>query len=122
MYNHRPARFTQPDSLTPGGLQGPNCLSCVMNNPVNFNDLSGHLATCNPVDPGPQCHTPGDGGCGQIDPKTLATDEKKSTGAPTVPLKPKLKISVSPTSDCSNTNVYAIYGQCLGNLTHRVQK
>ena len=34
------------------------------NNPVNANDPTGHLATCNWNDPGPQCYRQGDGGGG----------------------------------------------------------
>ena len=36
-------RFIQPDSITPAGPQGLNRYSYVSNNPVNFNDPSGHM-------------------------------------------------------------------------------
>ncbi|MCE9646913.1 MAG: RHS repeat-associated core domain-containing protein [Chloroflexi bacterium] len=35
-------RFTQPDTITPGGPQGLNRFSYVGNNPVNLNDPTGH--------------------------------------------------------------------------------
>jgi len=37
-------RFIQPDSITPAGPQGLNRYSYVSNNPVNFNDPTGHMA------------------------------------------------------------------------------
>jgi hypothetical protein len=36
--------FLQPDTITPGGPQGLNRYSYVGNNPVNFNDPTGHRA------------------------------------------------------------------------------
>jgi len=35
-------RFVQPDTIIPGGPQGLNRYSYVANNPVNFNDPTGH--------------------------------------------------------------------------------
>ncbi len=41
-YDPSLGRFTQPDTLTPGGPQGLNRYSYTLNNPINFNDPSGH--------------------------------------------------------------------------------
>ena len=55
------ARFNQPDTLTPGGPQGLNRFSYANNNPLNYNDPTGHCVgagghefpdgspACNPV-------------------------------------------------------------------------
>ena len=37
--------FTQPDSITPGGPQGLNRYSYAINNPLNYNDPTGHMAS-----------------------------------------------------------------------------
>jgi len=39
-------RFIQPDTITPGGPQGLNRYSYVSNNPIRYNDPSGHNAEC----------------------------------------------------------------------------
>jgi RHS repeat-associated protein len=36
------ARFISPDTITPGGPQGLNRYSYSLNNPINFNDPTGH--------------------------------------------------------------------------------
>jgi RHS repeat-associated protein len=41
-YDQNIGRFVQPDSITPGGPQGLNRYSYVHNNPIRFNDPSGH--------------------------------------------------------------------------------
>jgi hypothetical protein len=41
-YSPMLGRFIQPDSMTPDGPQGLNRYSYVSNNPVNFNDPTGH--------------------------------------------------------------------------------
>jgi RHS repeat-associated protein len=52
-YDPAVGRFISADSITPGGPEGLNRYSYSVNNPINFNDPSGHM-----VD---QC---GDFGCG----------------------------------------------------------
>jgi RHS repeat-associated protein len=42
-YNPLLGRFMQPDTLTPDGPQGLNRYSYVGNNPIGFNDPSGHI-------------------------------------------------------------------------------
>jgi len=45
--------FTQPDSIVPGGVQGMDRYAYVNNNPIRYNDPSGHAATpCIVVCPG----------------------------------------------------------------------
>jgi hypothetical protein len=41
-YSPTLGRFLQPDSIVPDGTQGLNRFSYVRNNPVNFNDPTGH--------------------------------------------------------------------------------
>jgi len=41
-YSPMLGRFVQPDTIIPGGPQGLNRSSYVANNPVNFNDPTGH--------------------------------------------------------------------------------
>jgi RHS repeat-associated protein len=55
-------RFISPDTITPGGPQGLNRYSYSNNNPINFNDPSGHMAD--------EC---GDFGC-EADIPTIPTD------------------------------------------------
>jgi RHS repeat-associated protein len=44
MFDPMLGRFIQPDTLTPGGPQGLNRYSYSINNPINYNDPSGHMA------------------------------------------------------------------------------
>ena len=85
-YDDSLGRFTQPDTMTQGGPQGLNLYSYTLNNPINFNDPSGHcigedgthLSDANPecrgstdtdlcnMDPGaPACNSGDDGGTSQ---------------------------------------------------------
>jgi RHS repeat-associated protein len=41
-YDPSLGRFISPDSITPGGPQGLNRYSYVMNNPIRYNDPTGH--------------------------------------------------------------------------------
>ena len=41
-YDSALGRFTQPDTITPGGPQGLDRYSYTMNNPIDFNDPTGH--------------------------------------------------------------------------------
>jgi len=59
-------RFTQPDTIIPGGPQGLNRYSYVGNRPINFNDPTGHMMTDD-----------SDGG-GKCDLKCLEKDNKKN--------------------------------------------
>ncbi len=52
-------RFTQPDTITPGGPQGLNRYSYVINNPIILNDPAGHCYTDSNV----WIPAPGDGDC-----------------------------------------------------------
>jgi len=57
-------RWTQPDTIIPNGYdpQTLNRYAYAMDNPIRYNDPSGHLANCNGDDPGPQCYRPSDTG------------------------------------------------------------
>ncbi len=44
-YSPTLGRFTQPDTITPDGPQGLNRYAYVGNNPINFNDPTGHMMT-----------------------------------------------------------------------------
>ena len=43
-YSSSLGRFIQPDTITPGGPQGLNRYSYVLNNPMRFSDPTGHYA------------------------------------------------------------------------------
>ncbi len=45
-YSPMLGRFISPDTITPGGPQGLNRYSYVANNPINFNDPTGHNEEC----------------------------------------------------------------------------
>jgi len=69
-YSPMLGRFIQPDSITPGGPQGLNRYSYVGNNPINFNDPTGHMMSVGE----------GGGGCSpctKLDPPISDPDEEK---------------------------------------------
>jgi RHS repeat-associated protein len=99
-------RFTQPDSMTPGGPQGLNRYSYVSNNPVNFNDQTGHVMVGND-DMSKGCIIKA--GCSTNDKKAEKKykDDKKRNGLPTTPYKGPC-LSVVCTDPLSTGNGSAI--------------
>jgi RHS repeat-associated protein len=54
-------RFTQPDTAVAGGVQGYDRYAYVSNNPVRYNDPTGHDCS-DPEDPTPTCDSGNNGG------------------------------------------------------------
>jgi RHS repeat-associated protein len=82
-------RFILPDTMTPGGPQGLNRYSYVNNNPVNFNDPTGHMRVND------------DGGGSQLPPPIPDPEDKDDkndvpTGTPTIPPKVPSSIPTAP--------------------------
>ncbi|MGB8213991.1 MAG: RHS repeat-associated core domain-containing protein [Anaerolineales bacterium] len=60
-YDDYITHFSQPDTMTQGGPQGLNLYSYTLNNPINFNDPSGHCIGEDGThlsDANPECQVP----------------------------------------------------------------
>ncbi|MBI3164358.1 MAG: RHS repeat-associated core domain-containing protein [Chloroflexi bacterium] len=67
-YDPALGRFSSPDTIIPGGVQGYDRYAYVNNNPIRYNDPTGHMCS-DPEDPTPSCENgrtppPNNGGGG----------------------------------------------------------
>ncbi len=53
-YDPALGRFTSADTIIPGGVQGYDRYAYVNNNPIRYNDPTGHMCS-DPEDPTPEC-------------------------------------------------------------------
>jgi hypothetical protein len=85
-YDPTLGRFNQPDTITSGGAQGYDRFAYVSNNPVRYNDPTGHMCS-DPEDPTPTCDSGNHGGGNPpppppppADPVTLTQHGKRGSG------------------------------------------
>jgi RHS repeat-associated protein len=115
MFDPMLGRFIQPDTLTPGGPQGLNRFSFSNNNPINYNDPTGHMA----------CED--EYGCGPFAPQEAGpTPSNLSDPTPSIPSDPtspgKSRKAI-PQFQCDNLGgvAAAVYGTTCGNLNQAAQ-